>query len=396
MPDAREASGPAAAFREGFRREIRFLRSSFWDFALISWIPLMLMAVVAVQLAPGVMRDLPIAVVDEDGGAIARELVRRLDASPGLRVAARPPDMPEAERLVRSRIAYAVVLVPRGTQRAVLRGETAGLTIFYNASYSTPSGAALRDIGDVVQGHAARLAVDQQAAIKPGKVRPPPVAARTTILFNPQGSYELQLVALLHPALLHLIFMVAVASALGRELRDGTIGAWLGGKPWPAAAAAVAGKVAIYIIVFMGWGVLVTFYLAGLRGWPVLGSPMMMLAGYAAMYLAYVGVTLLAIGLTLSMGKALSIAGLYAGASFAFAGAIFPIESASGFARLWSAILPYTAFAKLLAEQWMMGSPAAVSLPHIFVLLLFLGVGAAAGLPRYIAAAGNPAVWGRR
>lgn len=396
MPDAREASGPAAAFREGLRREIRFLRSSFWDFALISWIPLMLMAVVAVQLAPGVMRDLPIAVVDEDGGAIARELVRRLDASPGLRVAARPPDMPEAERLVRSRTAYAVVLIPRGTQRAVLRGETAGLTIFYNASYSTPSGAALRDIGDVVQGHAQRLAADQTAAIEPSKVRPPPIAARTTILFNPQGSYELQLVALLHPALLHLIFMVAVASALGRELRDGTIGAWLGGKPWPEAAAAVAGKVAIYLVVFMGWGVLVTFYLAGLRGWPVLGSPLVLLAGYAAMYLAYVGVTLLATSLTLSMGKALSIAGLYAGASFAFAGAIFPIESASGFARLWSAILPYTAFAKLLAEQWMMGSPAGISVPHILVLLIFLGVGAAVGLPRYIAAAGTPAVWGRR
>jgi ABC-2 type transport system permease protein len=396
VPDAREASGPGAAFREGFRREAGFLRSSFWDFALISWIPLMLMAVMAIQLAPGVLRDLPIAVVDEDGGAIARELTRRLDAAPGLRVAARPPDMPEAERLVRSRTAYAVVLVPRGTERAVLRGETAGLIIFYNASYSTPSGAALRDIGDVVQGHAARLAADQTAAIDPGKVRPPPIAARTTILFNPQGSYELQLVALLHPALLHLIFMVAVASALGRELRDGTVGAWLGGKPGVEATAAVAGKVAIYLIIFMGWSVLATGYLAGLRGWPVLGSPMMLFAGYAAMYLAYVGVTLLAVGATLSMSKALSIAGLYAGASFAFAGAIFPIESASGFARLWSAILPYTAFAKLLAEQWMMGSPVTVSFPHLLVLLIFLGVGAAVGLPRYIAAAGMPEVWGRR
>lgn len=396
MRDAGEVSGPGAAFREGLRREIGFLRSSFWDFALVSWIPLLLMAVVAVQLAPGVMRDLPIAVVDADGGAIARELTRRLDAAPGLRVAARAPDMPEAERLVRSRTAYAVVLVPRGTERAVLRGESADLTVFYNASYSTPSGAALRDIGDVVQGYAARLAADQTAAIEPGKVRPPPIAAQTTILFNPQGSYELQLVALLHPALLHLIFMVAVASALGRELRDGTIGGWLGGKPWPQAAAAVAGKVAVYLAIFMAWAVLVTGYLAGLRGWPVLGSPMLLLAGYAAMYLAYVGVTLLVTGLTLSMGKALSVAGLYAGASFAFAGAIFPIESASGFARLWSAILPYTAFAKLLAEQWMMGSPATVSLPHLLVLLLFLGVGAAAGLPRYIAAAGTPAVWGRR
>lgn len=396
MSDAVGASGPAASFREGWRREIRFLRSSFWDFALVSWIPLLLMAVVAVQLAPGVMRDLPVAVVDADGGAIARELTRRLDAAPGLRVVARSPDMPEAERLVRSRTAYAVVLVPRGTERAVLRGESADLTVFYNASYSTPSGAALRDIGDVVRGYAARLAADQTAAIEPGKVRPPPIAAQTIILFNPQGSYELQLVALLHPALLHLVFMVAVASALGRELRDGTIGAWLGGKPWPQAAAAVAGKVAVYLAIFMAWAVLVTGYLAGLRGWPVLGSPMLLLAGYAAMYLAYVGVTLLVTGLTLSMGKALSVAGLYAGASFAFAGAIFPIESASGFARLWSAILPYTAFAKLLAEQWMMGSPATVSLPHLLVLLLFLGVGAAAGLPRYIAAAGTPAVWGRR
>ena len=396
MPDADKASGPAAAFRQGFLREINFLRSSFWDFALISWIPLILMAVVAIQLAPGVMRDLPIAVVDEDGGGMARELTRRLDASPGLRVAARPPDMAEAERLVRARAAYAVVLIPRGAERAVLRGETASVTTFYNASYSTASGAALRDIGTVVQEQAAQLAASQVAAIEPGKVRPPPIVAQTTVLFNPQGSYELQLVALLHPALLHLVFMVAVASALGRELRDGTIGGWLGDATRSWAATAVAGKIAVYFIVFMAWGVLATAYLAGLRGWPILGSGMMLFAGYAAMYLAYVGVAVLAVGLTLSMSRALSIAGLYAGASFAFAGAIFPIESASAFARVWSAILPYTAFAKLLAEQWMMGSGVAVSLPHLFVMLLFLGVGAAAGLPRYLAAAGKPEVWGRR
>ncbi|MBN9506335.1 MAG: ABC transporter permease [Altererythrobacter sp.] len=354
------------------------------------------MAVVAIQLAPGVMRDLPIAVVDQDGGGMARELTRRLDASPGLRVAARPPDMAEAERLVRARAAYAVVLIPRGTERAVLRGETASVTTFYNASYSTASGAALRDIGTVVQEQAAQLAAGQVAAIEPGKVRPPPIVAQTTVLFNPQGSYELQLVALLHPALLHLVFMVAVASALGRELRDGTIGGWLGDTTQSWAAAAVAGKITVYFIVFMAWGVLATAYLAGLRGWPILGSAIMLFAGYAAMYLAYVGVAVLAVGLTLSMSRALSIAGLYAGASFAFAGAIFPIESASAFARVWSAILPYTAFAKLLAEQWMMGSGVAVSLPHLFVMLLFLAVGAAAGLPRYLAAAGKPAVWGRR
>ncbi|QZP07624.1 ABC transporter permease [Caenibius sp. WL] len=387
---------PVSGFWQGWRREIGFLRSSFPDLSLISWIPLLLMAVVAIQMSAGVMRQLPIAVIDEDGTAIARELIRRLDAAPGLRVAARSADMQDAEQAVRSRTVYAILLIPRDTERAILRGETGNLTVFYNASYSTPSGAALREVGNVVQAYAGRLAAEQSAILQPGKVRPPPVAAQSTILFNPQGSYELQLVALIHPALLHLIFMVAVASALGRELRDGTIGPWLADSSRAIAASAIAGKLAVYFTVFMAWGLLATTYLAGLRGWTIQGSFLLLMAGYAAMFLAYIGVTLLVTGLTLSMSKALSISGLYAGASFAFAGAIFPIESASRFAQLWSALLPYSSFTALFSEQWVMGAPASVSIPHIMPLLAFLLVGAAIGLPRYIAAARMPATWGRR
>lgn len=388
---------PAAAFAAGFRREARFLRHSFWDLALLTWVPLLLLAAVAIQLSAGVMRDLPIVVVDQDGSGIARETARRLDAAPGLRVAALAGDMKEAEHLVRARHAYAVVLIPTGTARTVMRGGTARVLAFHNASYSTASGAALREIAGVVQAYAAKLAAEQAAIVAgPGKVRRPPIAVQSRILFNPQGSYELQLVALIHPALLHLIFMVAVAGALGRELRDGTIGAWIGETGKEEAAMRIAGKIAPYFLVFMGWGALATAYLALGRGWPVTGSIALLLAGYAAMYLAYVGVALLFAGLTLSMGSALSLTGLYAGASFAFAGAIFPIEAASAFAQLWSALLPYTAFAQLLAEQWMMGSPVVVSLRHLLVMLIFLPVGLAIGLPRYIAAAAQPDSWGRR
>lgn len=387
----------ASAFASALRREAQFLATHFWDLALVSWVPLALMALVAIQLSSGVMRGLPIVVVDQDHSAVSRELTRRLDAAPGVSVVARPAEMGAAERLVRSGKAYAVVLIPTDTERAVLRGTTANITTFYNASYSTPSGAALREVGNVVQGYAATLAATETAAVAgPGKVRRPPVAAQSVVLFNPQSSYEMQLVALIHPALLHLIFMVAVASALGRELRDGTIGAWIGGAPPARAAAAVAGKLALYLAIFTGWGLLAIGYIAGLRGWPVAGSVAMLIAGYVAMYLAYIGVTLLVVGLTLTMGKALSVAGLYAGASFTFAGAIFPIESASGFARLWSVLLPYSAFAKLLAEQWIMAAPIMQSMWQLLAMLAFLLVGAGIGLPRYLAAARRPESWGRR
>lgn len=387
----------SAALLDGARRELGFLRNSFWDLSLVTWIPFVLMAAVAIQLSAGVMRDLPIVVVDRDGSGITRELTRRLDAAPGLAVVQQAEDPGVAEITVRSGRAYAVVLIESDTTRQVLQGGTAEIGTFYNASYSTPSGAALREIGAVVQSYAQQLAVAQSAAILgPAKVRRPPIAVRSTVLFNPQGSYEWQLVALVHPAFLHLVFMVAVVGALGRELRDGTIGPWLGERSRGEAVLAICGKLLPYLAIFMGWAVLVTGYLAGLRGWPVQGSVLLLLAGYGAMYLAYIGVAMLFVGVTLAMGTALSATGLYAGASFAFAGAIFPIESASVFARIWSGLLPYTAFAKLLTEQWMIEAAPLQSFRQIAIMLVFLPIGIAIGMPRYIAATDRPATWGRR
>ncbi|MDZ3832814.1 MAG: ABC transporter permease [Sphingopyxis sp.] len=378
------------------RREIAFLASSFWDRAMLGLIPLLLLALLSIELSDGVMRDLPIAVVDTDGSAISRELIRRLDAAPGLAVAARTSDMAAAERLIRTRRVYLIVSIPPEAARQVLRGDSSKITLFYNASYSTPSNAALREATAVVQSYAATLIGRETAAIAgPDRVRAPPVAAQTTLLFNPQGSYELQLIGLIHPAILHLVFMVAVVSAIGRELRDRSIGAWLSGPP-AADAARICGKMAPYFIIFMLWAVAVTAYLAGVRGWPIAGSPALILAGYAVMYLAYIAVAIMIVGLTRSMAQSLSLTGIYAGASFAFAGAIFPIESASAFARAWSHLLPYTAFAKLWAEQFAMGTPIGFSLRQIGVMLIFLPVGVAIGLPRYIAAARRPELWGKR
>ena len=384
------------AFQGSLRREIAFLAAHFWDRALLSLAPLALMALLAVEMSSGVMRDLPVVVVDADASALSRELVRRLDAAPALKVVEQTGDMAAGERLVRMRRAYLLVFIPAEVTRDVLRGETGKITLFFNASYATPSGAALREASNVISAYAGELSARQTAAIVgPGKVRAAPLGARTTVLYNPQGSYELQLVGLLHPAMLHLVFMVAVVSALGHELRDGAMGAWLNGSTGENLAC-VAGKLTPYLAVFMAWGLAACLYLATVRGWPIAGSLAMVMAGYAAMYLAYVGVALLFVGLTASMAQSLSLTGIYAGASFAFAGAIFPVESASAFARVWSALLPFTAFANLWAEQFVMAAPVAVSLRQVLVLLVFLAVGAAIGLPRYLHAAQRPDLWGKR
>jgi len=379
-----------AAFRTSMAREWRFLARSPWDLALLTWLPLLLCGAIAWQLSGGVIRDLPVLLIDQDKTMISRDLAIRIEASPGLSLAGRVPDLATAEEMIRARRAQAALLVPPDTAQRALRGE-APLILYFNASYPAAAAAVQREAGAIVDAANARLARERIAAIAaPGSVRPAPVRAVTAIAWNAPASQELQLVSLLHPALLHLLFMLAVVSAFGRELRDGTIGEWSPG------VAALAGKSAPYLAVFMGWGLLAIFWLAGVRGWHFAGSFTLFVAGYAAMYLAYLGVAVLLLGATRTLSQSLSITGLYAGASFAFAGAIFPLEQASAFARVWAGALPYTHFARLLARTWIAeGSTLAVAEP----LLAMLGIALVTAVPGtilYLRAARDPDSWGRR
>jgi ABC-2 type transport system permease protein len=377
-------------FRASAARECAHLWRSPADLALLTWLPLLLCGLIAWQFSGGVARDLPVVLVDQDSSGIGRDLAIRIEAAPGLALAARVPDMAAAERLIRAKHAQAAILLPPDTARRALAGQ-APVILYFNASYSAAAATIQREAAAVVDAANARLAVERIAAIAPpGSVRAAPVRAIATIAWNSPASQEQQLVSLLHPALLHLLFMLAVVSAFGRELRDGSAGAWA------PDLAAMAGKASPYLTAFMLWSVAATLWLAGVRGWSIAGSPLLLLAGWLAMYLGYLGVALLLIGATRTMSLALSLTGIYAGASFAFAGAIFPLAQASGFARIWGNLLPFTHFARLLARTWVADAPVAIAALPLLPMLLIALVTAVPGALLYQMASKDPSSWGRR
>ncbi len=378
------------SFAASFRRECAFLARNPWDLALLTWLPLVLCGLIAWQLSAGVIRDLPVALVDAERSALSRDMAIRIEGAPGLRLAASVPDMATAQGLVRAGAVEAIVLVPpEATARAFEgRGQ---ITLYMNAAHSAASATIQREMAAIIAAANARAAVEQIAAVSPpGKVRPAPIAVSSVIAFNAPGSQEQQLVSLLHPALLHLLFMLAVVSAFGRELRDGAVAKW---RP---DGAALAGKAAPYVLAFMLWGGAVTAYLAGLRGWTIAGGPALLMAGYLAMFAAYAGVSLLLLGLTRCMSQSLSLTGLYAGASFAFAGAIFPVDQASSFARVWAELLPFTHFARLLARDWIAQAPAPLAAAPLVPLGVIALVTALPGMWLYLRASQRPQDWGRR
>jgi ABC-2 type transport system permease protein len=375
-------------------REWNFLRGSPWDLALATWVPCACLVVLAWLFSSGVPRKVPIAVVDEDHGAVSRSLTRALNAAPGIRVAAQPADLQHAWALARRLDVYAVVYVPADASRDGARNGNATIFAYYNASHRVAAQTAVGDASDVLQAVSGQVATTYVAEAKgPSSVRQVPVIAQATVLFNSTRSYATFLLSLALPAVILFGLTLCVTAAFAREIRDRTVASWLassGGELLPAAL----GKALPYVAVFFVQGVVSVLWVALVTGDRVRGSVMLLVVGQALMYIAYAAIGLTIVGAVRNMATALSFVSLYAGTALAYSGRTFPVDDASTFVRVWNHLLPFTSYVKLQAQQLDMGAPASASLVHVAALVAFVVVPGVIGLRLYGRAAREPASWG--
>jgi ABC-2 type transport system permease protein len=384
------------AFLHSAKRECLHLLQDRWDLALVTWMPLLALALLAWFFSAGVLRKLPIVVVDRDHSTLSRQLIRMLDENSGLRVAYQRDALIQAWPLMRAGNSYAVVFVGENTSRDTLVRNGGTIMSWYNASYLTAGQAAAREISSTVQAFGQRVAIEQTAAIRgPAKVRSAPISVQVSVLGNAARSYEHFLLSLLFPALLHLAATLAMGSAFGRELRNGTVAAWMEACGWRVLPA-IAGKAAPYLLLFLLYAVLGLGWLVSSRGGGVQGNVALLVLGYALMFLAYAAIALLLVGATRNMGTALSLVSMYAGTSLAFSGGTFPVIDANTFVQVWNAVLPYTYFLHLQSQQLDAHASLADAANPLAILVLFILIAGGVGWWLYARAARDPAAWGLR
>lgn len=362
-------------FTASLQREWQRLRASPWDWAMVSWVPLLAMALMCWIFAAGQPYKLPIAVWNQDPSSMSRQLVRMLQATPGLEVVQEVLNPAEAADALQRMQVYGVVHIPPDMARDVKRGGAATVTLLHNAQLATASSLLQRDLQQVVGTLSA--GAEMQARAKRGdphqvlQVRMEPVTTKLVALFNVSTNYEQFLAATLVPALVHILAMTAGVWCVGRELRDRSLGAWLqssnGGLD---TLAALLGKLAIPAALLWGSGMLCLLYLAQLRGWHVAGSMGWIAVGLAALVAVSLAAGAVLAAVSLSLRTALSGAGLLSAPAFAFSGVGFPLLSMSASARGWAQAMPYTHYARLQMEQWQMGAPVAQTVPVVGGLLL--------------------------
>ena len=122
------------------RREWRALRAKPWELALMSWWPLLLLAILWWTLAAGLPRNLPLVWVDHDKSASSRQLLQLLESSPTLSLSLRMPDEMAAMHAVRSGHALGWLVVPHDFERDIKLGVAPTVHLQVNAQQSTGAG----------------------------------------------------------------------------------------------------------------------------------------------------------------------------------------------------------------------------------------------------------------
>lgn len=115
------------------------------------------------------IKDIPIAIVDDDSSDVSRTIIEAVNADEAVKVAVRPTTLAEAQAALARREVFGILSIPAGTEREILKGDQARLPAYVDSAYFLLYNRTLQGIqegvGAVRTDLAARSAAQTAACI---------------------------------------------------------------------------------------------------------------------------------------------------------------------------------------------------------------------------------------
>jgi ABC-2 type transport system permease protein len=219
-----------------------------------------------------ILRKIPIAVVDNDHSELSRRIVETLDASGAVSVAVRADELPQARAALDRGEAFAVVGIPPGTERDVLKGATVHVPIHADATYlfifrTTASGIAVA-INTLSAELAAGGARTDGSLVKATLAASSPADILLQPIFNPVGGYASYIVPAAFVLLLQQLLLIGASLLTVVALA----------RPGGGAFATVLGRGVAHLTIFLPALALYLIVLPRFYGFSTLGQPLQLFA----------------------------------------------------------------------------------------------------------------------
>ena len=389
MSDQRYLRG----FRRILGRELRQIAARPALAFMLAPMPLIIFLALAVVFAPGLPRDLPVAVVDLDGSSLSRQIVRMVDGASDVDVTERVPTLSEARQALVARRVYAILLIPSQMEQDLQLGQSPEIVIFSNGQFLTAGGIAARSIGTSVLTFSAGVSVRTLEARGIGIDRAldlvTPIPVQQSPLFNPSLDYIQFLLSSIMPTIMQIFICAAAVLSFSRE-RHSPNGMARLFRLSRTPGRAILGKLMPYTILGMSGLLLGDILLFNYFGASFRGNVFVFFLNGLIFVLACQALGALIAMIARDTTGALGMMGLIVAPAFGFAGVSFPRFGMSGFSQAWGAVIPLTPYLELRTDQTLRGAPLEYSVPSmlwlfaqfaVFASLLYVMIHKAAKAP---------------
>lgn len=319
---------------------------------------------------PGVVKEIPTVVCDEEHTAYSRLLIRQVDDDERLGLVRVVADEGEALDMLRQKEVYAAVIIPADFSHDILNGRSAKVLFMLNGANIITTNIATTAGNDIVNTFNTRFAARQAALRTSGdeqmlKKRISPVETTLRVLNNPTQSYMMFFMVGLAMAAMQQGIFLAVGAAVQGDFKDTE-----GLKGAPKAAVLVV-KVAVYWLLSVLSFALVCVISYGL-GIPDRASVTALLTLASAFSFAAVSLGLFASSLFHNELQFVRASIMYTVPAFIFGGYTWPLEAMDPVTQVVAQAFPMAWMSNAVRELFLSGHLATLS--HNLTALTVMGV----------------------
>ncbi len=365
------------AFIKVAQREIEIISHSKSARMLLVFLPLVLYVFLAFIYQKGTLRDIPVAVYDNDHSALSRKVISFIESSPAMKITSYLSSDDDVKKFFLNHDVHAVFYIPPGFSKDVYKNKPTRLVVYTNSSNIVYGNILYRECAvisttvssGIILTRLEHAGINHNEAM--GLVMP--VFTDTKTLYNPWFNYLYYLLPGLMTVLLQMFIFFAATRAFNREITQGTFQQLVQiSKNSPLQM--LLGKALAYFA--MGMSIIMTISLIYLA----FGIPFQHLEVELILLFSVLVVVNIFLGFLLSTTLdeeifALDVAFFYNSPAFVFSGFTFPMFGMPFYSSVYAQFIPYTHFLHAFFKLYQMGTPLHYIIPDLKILGIFLLTG---------------------
>ncbi len=351
-------------------KEFIHIRRDPRTMAFIIFLPIMMLII----LGYGVnfdLKDISLAVVDYDRTPASREFLEEMTASGYFYIDAYYDSIRELDRLLDLRAARAGVVIPRGFQRDLERGETASVQFLLDGSDGNTAAIAYGYIAAVSNGYTLDKLRERMVAagLEPPRVMPT-VQVKNRYWYNPELKSANFIVSGSIAIIMMMIGAVVTALTLVQEKESGTIEQLIVSPVRPFQV--ILGKVLPYLFLCLIALLLVLVAAYWVFGLELKGDLMQLLLMALVYVFGVLGIGIFVSSIVDDMASAMLLAVLLSILpSVFFSGFVFPIRNMPLLLQLITYLVPARYFLSIIRGIYLKGIGIEILWGEVLFLVAF-------------------------